>query len=278
MRLTQQIIELCLIGDQGLRPFAVLVEQGDRCGWATAPGICTDAHWLSHVLRQKQRRGTDAWVLSAWSDWLSDIAQEAPDRRRAALERLEASTPGVVVKRPRAAHTALPAHTLAKTWVRRRLHYRAEVIASNVAARLAGRHGSVHWDAELRVESYDSFYGDWIIERQPQPGRVVTTYTGAATGGSDLAGRAPPPDITLSSAFGLAVIHVIDADDVADLQKTWSRAREALGVNYPFGIAIVRGSSETTLLDTGCITGERSKAPESLAVAAVRAQWARALG
>lgn len=276
--MTQQIIELCLVDNQDLRPFAVLVEQGDHCGWAAAPGICTDAQWLSHVLRQKQRRGTDAWVLSAWADWLSEIAQEPPDRRRASLARLEASTPGVVVKRPRAAHTALPARTLAKSWVRRRLHDRAEVIASNIAARLAGRHGRAHWNAELRVEHYASFQGDWVIERQPRQGRVVTTYAGPAASGSELAGRGPMPDISLSAAFGLAVIHVIDASEVTNLQKSWSRAREELGVHYPFGAAIVRRSSEATLLDTGCIIGDRSKAPESLAVAAVRAQWARALG
>lgn len=273
MRLTQQITELCLTADVGPLPFAVLVEQDNHCGWAIASGLAQDRRWIGHVLTHKQRREDEAWVLTAWASWLSEIAQEPPESRKAALAHLEASTPGLVMKRPRTVHTALPARALARRWQRRRLYDSAETIAANVAARLAGNGGTVHWAAALSVDDHEPLHGDWIVERQPKPGRVMSSVRSAQLQVPEFVARGPVSDVTTSVASGLAVIHVIDSENVRELKYEWARAREQLGAKYPFGVAVVRRSVEVELLATGCIIGERFLAPESLAVAAVRAQW-----
>lgn len=278
MHLTQQITELCLTSDAGPLPFAVLVEQGDHCAWAMASGLARDRQWIGHVLHQKQRREDEAWVLTAWALWLSEVAQDAPKVRKAALAQLEASTPGFILKRPRTAHTALPARALARRWQRRRLHESAEALAANVAARLAGNGGMAHWAATLSIDDHEPLHGDWIVERQPKPGRVISPVGRAQPSAPEFVARGPLPDVTTSVASGLTVIHVIDSENVGELKYEWAHAREQLGAKFPFGVAIVRRSAEVELLATGCIIGERSLAPESLALAAVRGQWAIASG
>lgn len=259
MRVTQQITELCLVSEAGSVPFAVLIEQGEHCAMATAAdfGARIHEHWAGHVLEAKERLSQEWWVLAAWRDCLSEIAQETPEQRRLALEQLERSTPGMAIKRPRSAFTRLPVGALAIRWRRHRLYDRSEVIGGEIAARLE-LNGSAHWFAEVEINERRSVFGDWIIT------------TGSAYEDFRPVGGRKPEKIT-----GVTVIRVVDAYELEEIRAEWAQSREDLGADHPFGIAVVRHGRQAELTDAGCIVGDRFPAPVSFAVAAAQAHRKR---
>ena len=259
MRVTQHITELCLVSEAGTFPFAVLIEQGDRCAVATAADFGARIHepWAGHVLEAKERRPQEWWVLAAWRDCLSEIAQEAPEQRRLALEQLERSTPGIAIRRPRSAFTRLPVDALAMRWRRHRLHERSEVISGEIAARLE-RHGLAYWSAEVEINERHSAVGDWIVTTKSEYEDIRPV------------GELVPERIT-----GATVIRVVDANEVEEIRAAWAQSREDLGSDHPFGIAIVRHGRQAEITDVGCIVGDRFRAPVSFAVAAAQAHRRR---
>jgi hypothetical protein len=261
MRVTQHITELCLVSEAGTFPFAVLIEQGDRCAVATAADFGARIHeqWAGHVLEAKECRPQEWWVLAAWRDCLSEIAQEAPEQRRLALEQLERSTPGIAIRRPKSAFTRLPVDALAMRWRRHRLHERSEVIGGDIAARLE-RHGVAYCSAELEINERYSVVGDWVVTTK-------SAYQNIWPAGEWL-----PERIT-----GATVIRVVDASEVEEIRGEWAYLKEELGADHPFGIAIVRQSHQAELTDAGCIVGDCFSAPVSFAVAAAQAHRRRDL-
>ena len=261
MRVTQHITELCLVTEAGSVPFAVLIEQGEHCAMATAADFGDRIHepWAGHVLEAKERRPQEWWVLAAWRDCLSEIAQGAPEQRKLALEQLERSTPGIAIRRSRSAVTRLPVDALAMRWRRHRLHERSEVISGEIAARLE-RHGLAYWSAEVEINERYSAVGDWI----------VTTQSGYQD--NRPTGEWLPERIT-----GATVIRVVDTSEVEEIRAEWAQLREELGADHPFGIAIVRQSHRAELTDAGCIVGDCFPAPVSFAVAAAQAHRRRDL-
>lgn len=259
MRVTQYIIELCLVTEAGSVPFAVLIEQGEHCAMATAADFGARIHepWAGHVLEAKERRPQEWWVLAAWRDCLSEIAQEAPEQRRLALEQLERSTPGIVIRRPRSAFTRFPVDALAMRWRRHRLHERSGVIGGEIAARLE-RNGLAYWSAEVEINERYSAVGDWIVTTK-------STYEDIRPAGEWL-----PERIT-----GATVIRVIDTNEIEEIKAEWAHLKEELGEDHPFGIAIVRQGRQAELTDAGCIVGDRFPAPVSFAVAAAQAHQRR---
>lgn len=259
--MTQQVTELCLITNAGSVPFAVLVEQDGQCAWATGGDFGGRIHrsWAGHVLASKDRRPQEWWVLSAWRDWLAEIAQEAPEQRRQALGQLEQSTPGIIVKRPRAVRTRLPPDALAMHWRRHRLHNRAEVIGSEIAARLE-KEGSVHWSAEVEINERITLVGDWLIAMRSVIDHVEPE-----------ADVVWPWGIEPAHVTGMAVIRVVDANDIVELETEWADSRAELGPDHPFGIAIIRHGAQAKLIDAGCVVGDRFPAAVTLAVAAAQA-------
>ena len=258
--MTAQITELCLVSEDGLAPFAVLVEQGDQCAWATGGDFGGRIHpsWAGHVLGSKARRPQEWWVLAAWRDWLATVAWEAPAARRQTLAQIERSTPGVVIKRPRVVRTRLPVAALAAQWRRLRLHDRAEVIGSEIASRLEGL-GAVHWSAEVVINDYRAVSGDWVvvmgtISDDPRPDSEGT--------------RLWADDLTRLP--GITVIRVISAHEVEAVKAEWARSKAELGADHPYGIAIVRHRRQAEATALGCIVGARFPAAVSLAVAAAR--------
>lgn len=203
--------------------------------------------WLEHLLEGKQRHAKDWWVLEAWRDWLNHVSEETPEGRRSALERLECSTPGCVVRRPRTVSTRLPAGALATRWCRDRLFNRAELIAAHIAENLAGK-GRAHWRSSVMVEGHVAIAGDWIIEDSPTPG-------------------------VGNAASGLAVISTIECKSTESIKSQWSESQAVLVDRYPFGVAVVRNWSGVEVLDNGCLVGDRFPASVSIAVAAVRSKW-----
>ena len=130
------ITEFCLQSEPSLIPFAALVEGESECHWAIATGAVRSPGWPEHIAESKKRRAVDAWSLESWNQWLSDISQEPPEARQALVKAVAASTPGVVVRRPRSANTSLTARVVAKSWGTRRLHDRAESLAARIASPL----------------------------------------------------------------------------------------------------------------------------------------------
>ncbi len=259
----QRITELCLDAGSGLAPFAVLVEQGDQCAWATGADFGGRIHpsWAGHVLACKHRRPEEWWVLAAWRDWLAEVAQEPPGRRQQVLAQLARTTPGIFIKRPRVVQTRLPGGALAAHWRRQRLHDRAEVIGGEIAARLAGS-GLAHWSVEVLSNDNGAVAGDWVVARRP-----VADDPGAAT-------AVVPPEAHASWRLAdITIIRVVAADAIDQAQVAWGQSREALGSTPPFWIAVVRHSRQAELIAAGCIVGERFPAAVSLAVAASRAYW-----
>ena len=271
MLLTQRITELCLTSANGPLPFAVLVEQDDDCGWAIATGDVHSLQWRAHVLSQKGRNSAESWALDAWGAWLRDIAQGSATARMSALARIEATTPGIIVRRPKTAHTRFPARALAQYWQRRRLHERAETIAANIAARLAGTDGAAHWASAIRIDDHEAMAGDWIVVHQPGSTRELDR---PRPGPAESISRGPAPVLPLATATDLAIIQVIDLDSVEHVKSRWAVAKSRLGGKCPYRVAVVRGTNVASISDLGCLVGEHFGAPEYLAVAAARAQWA----
>ncbi|MCG7952677.1 MAG: hypothetical protein N0E56_15875 [Candidatus Thiodiazotropha endolucinida] len=242
------ITELCLTSGDGVTPFAVLIEQDEQCVWAMPSRLhAATQEWLEHLLEGKQRYAKDWWVLEAWHDWLSDVSDESPENRRSALERMEMSTPGCVVRRPRAVPTRLPAGAVATRWCRDRLFNRAELIAAHIAENLAVK-GHANWQSSVMVDDHFALEGDWIVEVSPTPGIG-------------------------NAASGLALINVIERGSAESIKTQWDRSQAALGDRYPYGVAVVRGWPGAEVLDSGCLVGDHFAAPASLAIAAVRAKW-----
>ena len=262
-----QITELCLTVEDDLAPFAVLVEHEHECAWAMASDLHpNDKGWLGHVLEGAERRPEEWWVLEAWRDWLKDVAGGAPDDRREAFRRLGRSTPGCIVRRSRTAATRLPAGAVASRWRRDRLFDRAELIAAEIAARLA-EGGKAFWNATLTIGDHEVLTGDWVVEVSPAPGfgRAAPPAPGADPG--FLA-----PDVTVA-ARGLALVHVVKAHQVAETREAWSATQRRLGPTYPYAVTVVRDWHGAEVMDGGCLIGERFAAPVSLGVAAVRSKW-----
>lgn len=259
--MTQQITELCLVTDAGVVPFAVFVEQDNRCAWATGGdfGARIHAAWAGHVLASKKRRPLEWWVLAAWRDWLAEVARVAPEQRRQALEQVAQSTPGVSIKRTRAARTRLPVDALATLWRRHRLHDRAEVIGAEIAARLEGL-GSVHWSAEVVINEQRTVVGDWVVAIQSVPDNTepATAFAG-------------PRDLEPTRITGVLVIRVVDANEINAVKVAWAQSGEELGSDHPFGIAVVRHTRQAEWTETGCLVGDRFPAAVTLAVAVARA-------
>lgn len=250
--MTQSITELCLIGEKKLLPFAVIVEQGDLCAWALTTDYIDQEEWAGHVLKRKERRENESWTLEAWAIWLSNISEAPLEARSDALSHIGRSTPGVVVRRPREAHTRLPVMALARLWQRRRLHDRAETIAANVANRLASKNGQAHWRSSLRFYEELVINPDWIIERCSQQGE------------------------TANVADGLSVIHVIDAKREKEMMNSWTVSYAKLGSSHPYAVAVIRNSNSIQVTDYGCCIGDRFNGAEALAVSLVLSKWAQA--
>lgn len=247
MQLINRITELCLVGETRPLPFAVLVECNNECAWAIATDYYDNANWASHVLSKKERSYSESWLLASWADWLADIATETSEARHKALMHLEQSSPGIIVRKPRLAHTELPAAVVAASWQRRRLHDRAETIAANIAHRLAGTKGMAHWASALYILEQSPLKPDWIVERTQQFTRST--------------------DVDPSR---LSIIQVIDAGDVSQAKSYWADLK---GFVLPYTVAVVRGIKAVEVLDNGCFIGDRFRAAESLAVSIVRSKW-----
>lgn len=243
----QRITELCLIEGDGIRPFAVLVED-DHFSWATPAAILPgNIHWQSYLLERMERRPEDSWVFQSWHEWLNDLSEETPERRKAALKHLEYSTPGIVVRTSKTANTRLPSGALSARWCRDRLLDSAEVISAEIAANLT-QNGIAHWNSSIQINDYIEIEADWIVENYPV---------------SD----------TTSAGFRLAMLSIVDAHQVDNLIAGWQRSQAMLGSSYPYSVGIVRNSYHAKVLKSGCLVGDRFAAPVSLAVSSIRAAW-----
>lgn len=266
-----QITEICLTDGRDIEPFAVIVESVGECAWSIAadPRQERDREWPGHVLAAKGRRASEWWTLDAWQSWLEEVAQEPLERRREALRRLDALTPGILVKNPRTAYTRLPPGAVAKQWRRRRLHDRSEVIAAEIASRLA-RNGSAHWSSALFAEGHEPLQGDWVIVHQrSHDASIQTDRQSSSVFGYLLRGPEPPSEVGADNM--LVVVRIIDQDQMDVVLKEWVTARETMGAAAPFGLAVVRGQRFARMFDGIAIIGERFAAPVLLAVAAIRA-------
>lgn len=268
------ITEFCLQSESSLIPFAVLVEGESECHWGIATSAISSRGWPEHVAESKQRRATDAWVFESWCQWLSDIAEEQPEARHAIVEAISASTPGVIVRRPRKAHTSLTACVVAGAWETRRLHDRAELLAARIAKRLS-KNNSAHWASSVQIDDSQPIRGDWIIESQPRPGRHEMRQPKKLLSKGPV-GSQPSPQLVTTAAGGIAVIRVIDACQIADEIGEWESQKSRLGIHYPYGIAVVRKHRGVIVTDVGCVVGDRFAAAETLATAATKAAWSGA--
>lgn len=245
--MTKHITELCLVGESRPLPFAVLVEHENECAWAVATDYYYKSEWAGHVLAKKERRETEAWLLESWVQWLGDASTAAPEARHKALRRLEQSTPGIIVRKPRRAYTNLPASVVAASWQRRRLHDRAETVAANIAHRLAGSKGKTHWDSAIHILEQAPITADWIVESMQQ---------NSSSNERDMS--------------HLSVIRVIEVADVLEQKAYWANMK---GSVLPFAVAIVRGIKTVEILEEGCFIGDRFPAAESLATSIIRSKW-----
>ena len=264
--MTLSIIELCLTTFNGQTPFAVLVEQGESCAWQIAGDIdCeADVDWARYVLAHKERRPDESWVLDAWKKWLEDLSQTPQEHRRQVLMDLDSSTPGIMVRRPRKAHTHLSAGSVASMWKRNRLFIRAENVAAEIAAKLA-KGGKAHWNSTITIDGHQLANGDWIVEGQS----MVRSFDTAEFYG-DRERSQFRDDFTEPS---LAIINIIEDKKAEELMNLWNVAHKELGKKYPYGIAVIRNSRNAESFESGCLIGDKFPAAVSLAVAAVRARW-----
>ena len=266
-----QIVEMCLTDGRESAPFAVLVEADNRCAWSIAadPQQERDKDWVGHVLASKGRRASEWWALDAWRSWLADMALEPPERRAEALRRLAASTPGILVKRAKAANTRLPPRTVARRWRRSRLHDRAEVIAAEIVARLSPR-DAAHWASALFAEGHEPLPGDWVFAYRRD--RQASTRTERSSSGVvSYLFRAPASPSDVETDTVPVVVRIVNPDHLETVQNEWAYAREVMGAARPFGLAIVRGWETADVGDGTAVVGDRFAAPVLLAVAAIRA-------
>ena len=262
MLITQQrIIELCMTSKDGIMPFAVLVEQGDRCAWSIASGVTrsTNQRWNAHVLASKERRSDEWWVLDAWNEWLNNLSQESPESRWRALKSLERATPGIVVRKPRNVQTRLPVGAIASRWQRHRLFNRAEVIAAEIAHKLS-RHGTAHWNASVAINGYESLDGDWIVEQKPGLG-IDMNFDDRTS------------NIKNPNPHGLAIIKTVDFEQVEPTQSQWAVDKSILKDHFPYNVVIVRNERSIELSGLGCVIGERFPSAVSLGTAVVHSLW-----
>lgn len=269
-----RVYELWLTSKESRHPFAALVEDGDQCAWT----IATDTDgppapdWGDSIVGGWDRNAKDAWVLDAWRDFLEEISSATPEERQRQLKKLDHATAGIEVRRPRNVSSPLPPRALAYRWRRNRLGNPHDVVAAAIAARL-GQGGKIHWRANIEVRERGNLQGEWIIETHVQRGPMLP-HNEVAT--PDDAGQVPFPASQVPGATGLAVISIIDAQEIASIKARWSATKTRLANEYPFGIAVVRDSREAEVQEQGCIIGARFAAPVSLAEAATRYQWGRA--
>jgi len=256
-----------------------VVESAEECACSIAADTSQerDHDWIGHVLTKKERRASEWWVLDAWRTWFEEIAQKATESRSQALKRLDASTPGILVKKPKETHTRLPPGALAMRWRRRRLHDGAEVIAAEIASSLA-KSGAAHWSSALLPEGYERLLGDWIIAYQPDRRAPRHSQPDGATLPNYFMRRsASPRDIDIGTM--LVMLRIVHQEEVDAVLTEWQSARESLGDTCPFGIAVVRGWHSAKVLEGVVVVGERFAAPVLLAVAATRtheAAWRHA--
>lgn len=266
-----KITEFCLQGESSLIPFAVLVERESECHWGIATSAIPSPGWPEHVAESKDRRTVDAWAFECWSQWLSDIAEESPEARRAFVQEISASTPGVVVRRPRRANTSLTARVVAGSWEKRRLHNRAESLAARIAQRLAGEQHA-HWSSTVQLDDSQQIHGDWIVENQPRPGRHEMRQS-KRQASKGIVALMPSPKLVTTAINGMVIIRVIESDQVEEVVSDWEGQKSRLGLHYPYGIAVVRNHRGVTVTDAGCAVGDRFVAAETLAISVVRAAW-----
>lgn len=266
-----KITEFCLQGKFALIPFAVLVERDLECGWGIATSSISSPGWIEHVASSKERRDIDAWVFECWSQWLSDITCEPPEARHALVQAIATSSPGIVVRRPKALNTSLTASVVAKLWEVRRLHNRADSLAARIARRLS-KNQKTYWSSELKIKDGPTIQGTWIVECQPRPGRDEMRQPAFSLTKSAV-GLMPTPKLVTTASDGLAVIRVIDVCEISEVMSEWERQKSQLGIHYPYGIAVVQKHRGARVSDVGCVVGDRFAAPETLAVAATRTAW-----
>jgi len=269
-----RVYELWLTSKESRHPFAALVEDGDQCAWT----IATDTDgppapdWGDSIVRGWDRSAKDTWVLDAWRDFLKEISSATLEERQRQLKKLDHATAGIEIRRPRNVSSPLPPRALAYRWRRNRLGNPHDVVAAAIAARL-GQGGKIHWRANIEVSERGNLQGEWIIETHAQRGTILPPNELAKP---DDAGEASFPASQVTGAAGLAVISIIDAQQVAAIKALWSATKTQLANEYPFGIAVVRNCREAEVQEQGCIVGDRFAAPVSMAVAAARYQWNRA--
>lgn len=268
-----RVYELWLTSASSRHPFAVLVEDGERCAWTVATDTDGrgDRGWSQSIVEGWGRNEDDAWVLDAWRDFLEDIASASPDERQAQLQKLDQSTAGVEVRRRRRVSSRLPPQALADRWRRNRLGAPHDAVAAAIAAHF-GRGGKIHWRASIEISKQSKLQGEWIVENHAERGIPVPSEGSKP----DATSQASAPAALVSGAAGLAVVSIVETKEVETIKKLWLVTKRSLTNEYPFGIAVVRDSRHVELLEQGCIVGARFAAPVSMAVAAARHQWNRA--
>lgn len=247
----QHIIELCLTTTDGLTPFAVIVEGDGSFAWEMPHrlGSTSDPAWSGYVLGCKERNPQEWWALEAWQEWLSDLGDLSPEKRRAAFHHLESSTPGIVIRKPRSLSTRLPAGALVTRWCRDRLFNRAEIVAAQIAANLSS-HGAAYWNSALQIGEWKELRGDWVIEQRSR--------TKART--------------------NLAILNILNASEVGTLHSKEPSNEPFLPEDkLPRRVVVVQNSRKAEITEWGCIVGDRFAAPVSLAVATIKSFWHRTM-
>lgn len=269
-----RVYELWLTSKASRHPFAVLIEDGEQCAWTLATDTEGegDPAWSASIVGGWDRNDKDTWVLDAWRDYLEDLAAATPEERLHQLKKLDQSTAGIAVRRPRNVPSRLPPHALAYRWRRNRLGNSHDVVAEAIAARL-GRGGKVHWRASIDVGDGEELRGEWIVETDAQRGGLPPL---SARPAPHVMSSTPVPSALMAGAAGLAVVSIVEAHEVDAMKMLWAVTKSKLANEYPFGIAVVRDSRQVEILDQGCVVGARFTSPVAMAVATARYQWNRA--
>ena len=145
---------------------------------------------------------------------------------------------------------------------------------ATIARRLSKNH-IPHWSSKLQIDDAQPINGDWIVECQPRPGRLEMRELPILLSKNEVTSKVSPKLVT-TAAEGLAVIRVIDAEQVTEVIREWESQKSKLGIHHAYGIAVVRNFRGARVTDAGCVTGDRFAAAESLATAATRAAWSGA--
>lgn len=268
--MTMHVYELWLTSRASRRPFAAVIEDGERCAWtiATDTGGQSDPAWSAAIVDGWGRDAQDAWVLDAWREFLEELVSAPSEVLRVQLQKLDRSTAGIEVSRPRKVSSPLPPRALAYRWRRNRLGDPHDVVAAAISAEL-GRGGRIHWRASIEINEQCDIPGEWIVENPAERGSLPQNELATPVETSN----APLPAPLKTVAAGLAVVSIVEVEEIDSIKTRWVENKQRLAGAFPFGIAVVRDSRHVELLEHGCIVGARFAAPVSLAVAATRNQW-----